>query len=176
VPQDKDLIIAPADGLVTAIRTNIDYPAELGDAAEDLTGTCVSIFLNVFDVHVNRVPVAGKIKAKAYRPGKFVNATLDKASVDNERSSLLIETENGTAVGVVQIAGLIARRIINQAEIGHSFEAGQRYGLIRFGSRVDVYFPAKAAVHVAVGQRMIGGETIIADLGSKAKPRIVKVM
>ena len=164
-PDQSGLVIAPADGLVSAIDL-VTLPDELNLDAAD-AGTIVnrvSIFLNVFDVHVQRVPVSGTIKRVIYRPGKFLNATLDKASDENERSTVLMETMGGQQVAFVQIAGLIARRIINTLANGQSVTAGERYGLIRFGSRVDVYLPFGVQPQVIVGQRMIGGETILADI------------
>ena len=123
----------------------------------------VSVFMSVFDCHVNRAPVAGRIRRIAYRPGKFINAELDKASDDNERNGLVIDTAHGP-VGVVQIAGLLARRIVCDVHPGNEVAAGETYGLIRFGSRVDTYLPAGSRVAVAVGQRTIGGETVLAEL------------
>lgn len=164
VPQQKNLVISPADGLVSKIQSGVSLPAELDQGEGDDEFTRVSIFLNVFDVHVNRIPVDGEIKQVVYKPGKFLNASLDKASEDNERSSVLMKTENDKEIAFVQIAGLIARRIINTLEDGKKVEAGQYYGLIRFGSRVDVYLPEGVEPLVCVGQRMIGGETILADM------------
>jgi phosphatidylserine decarboxylase len=131
----------------------------------------VSIFMNVFDVHVNRAPVAGRIAHIAYIPGKFLNADLDKASRDNERQALIIETGEGARIGVVQIAGLLARRIVRFVDEGQSLAVGQRFGLIRFGSRVDVYLPPGHNALVAIGQRTIAGETVLADLHSKEAER-----
>ncbi|HEY1095818.1 MAG TPA: phosphatidylserine decarboxylase [Alphaproteobacteria bacterium] len=168
-PDQPDLIIAPADGMVSAIE-KVTLPQELNTESTALV-TRVSIFLNVFDVHVQRVPVSGTIKKVIYRPGKFINATLDKASDDNERSTVLMETTSGKQVAFVQIAGLIARRIINTLKADQAVTAGERYGLIRFGSRVDVYLPEGINPHVIVGQRMIGGETIIADLNNAISAR-----
>jgi phosphatidylserine decarboxylase len=161
-PDQAELVIAPADGMVSAIE-QVTLPHELDDEAEEKV-TRVSIFLSVFDVHVQRVPISGKIKKVVYRPGKFINASLDKASEHNERSSVLLETASGKTLAFVQIAGLIARRIINTLKEDQAVNAGERYGLIRFGSRVDVYLPEGVAPQVIVGQRMIGGETVIADL------------
>jgi phosphatidylserine decarboxylase len=127
----------------------------------------VSVFLNVFNVHINRIPANGKILALKYHPGKFFNASLDKASIHNERQSVLMETNNGTKIGFVQIAGLIARRIVCDLEEDQKVLAGQRYGLIRFGSRADIYLPLKTVLMVTEGQTCIGGETIIADLKKK---------
>ena len=169
-PVGSSLVIAPADGIVSAI-VNESLPSEL-DQDDMVIYTRVSIFLNVFDVHIQRVPVAGTILETVYRPGKFLNACLDKASEENERSSVLMETADGKKVAFVQIAGLIARRIINELKKGQVVEAGERYGLIRFGSRVDVFLPPDVLPQVCVGQRMIGGETVMADLASAAPSRI----
>ena len=164
-PSRDGLIVSPADGRVVAVA-EVSPDADLGLGPERRMR--VSIFLNVFDVHVNRVPVAGSVVHRHYRPGKFVNAALDKASVDNERAAITLKIAGshrfaGQRIGVVQIAGLIARRIICGANVGDSFRSGQRYGLIRFGSRTDVYLPPGLAPLVVVGQRMIGGETVLAD-------------
>jgi phosphatidylserine decarboxylase len=164
-PQDPNLIIAPADGLVTMI-TQVTAPLELaGDGG--LTGefTRVSIFMSVFDVHVNRSPVAGTVRRIAYVPGKFLNADLDKASEDNERQHLLIEREDGVKIGFTQIAGLVARRIMSFVKEGDPVAAGERIGLIRFGSRVDVYLPAGTGAQVLLGQRTIAGETVLGAIG-----------
>lgn len=172
-PVREGLIVSPADGMVQMI-VEAPLPPELddckgqGDALCDAgTATRVSVFLNVFDVHVNRIPADGEIKKVVYRPGKFFNACLDKASVDNERSTVLMKL-NGHASSVVfvQIAGLIARRIICQLTAGRTVKAGNIYGLIRFGSRVDIFLPPGVVPLVAVGQRMVGGETVIADFKS----------
>ncbi|MCF8462308.1 MAG: phosphatidylserine decarboxylase [Rickettsiaceae bacterium] len=164
-PIDKNLIIAPADGVIQSITT-CPAPAELKMGEEEMTR--VSIFLSVFDVHVNRIPIDGKIIALAYNPGKFLNASLDKASSDNERQSVVMETSSGEKIIFVQIAGLIARRIICDLEEGQEVKAGERYGIIRFGSRVDVYLPKKIKLNIAVGQLSVGGETILADLSEKS--------
>jgi phosphatidylserine decarboxylase len=171
VPQKDGLIISPADGIVSSI-VKTKAPAELDLDDEEMTR--VSIFLNVFNVHVQRAPIAGKIEKIDYHPGKFLNASLDKASDDNERNSLVIETNEGKKIVVVQIAGLIARRIVCDAKEGQQLEAGERYGIIRFGSRVDVYLPKGVSPLVAVGQTAVGGETIIANLDGKTKARDVK--
>jgi len=161
VPTRPGLVVAPADGLVQSIRT-APPPPELGMGANALPR--ISIFLNVFDVHVNRVPADGTIAASHYRPGRFFNASLDKASEHNERQSLRLHLPDGREIAFVQIAGLVARRIRCDLKVGQAVRAGERFGLIRFGSRVDVYLPAGVAPLVAVGQRMIAGETVIADL------------
>jgi phosphatidylserine decarboxylase len=142
-------------------------PPELG-GPEGLDGqmTRVSIFMSVFDVHINRSPIAGRVRRIAYIPGKFLNADLDKASEDNERQHFLVEGADGVKIAFTQIAGLVARRILSFVREGDSVEAGQRIGLIRFGSRVDVYLPAGTGPRILLGQRTIGGETIIAELGT----------
>jgi phosphatidylserine decarboxylase len=148
-------------------------PEELGLGSAELLR--ISIFLNVFDVHVNRFPVDGRVSAAHYRPGKFLNASLDKASVDNERMSLAIRLPDGRDAAVVQIAGLVARRIICDVSEGAEARAGARYGLIRFGSRVDVYLPAETQPLVIVGQRAVAGETVLADLAGAETARVGEV-
>lgn len=165
-PIREGLIVSPADGLITAITSNVPLPKEIAEEGDPEDFTRISIFLSVFDVHVNRSPVSGTVVKSAYVPGKFVNAALDKASEDNERAAAKLRTKDGKTVGVVQIAGLIARRIITEMKDGTSFKAGQKYGIIRFGSRGDVYLPAGTAPLVCVGQRAVGGETVLADLTS----------
>ena len=167
-PVRDGLVISPADGRVSAID-EVEVPPEL-DLGEE-PRLRVSIFMNVFDVHVNRAPVDGVIRRIAYIPGKFLNAELDKASQDNERQALTLRMPDGTLIGVVQIAGLIARRIVRWVETGDGLMAGQRFGLIRFGSRVDVYLPAGVNAAVCVGQRAVAGETVIADLKVSEGPR-----
>jgi phosphatidylserine decarboxylase len=160
VPVREGLVISPADGRVSSIIACVP-PAELG--LSDTPLTRVSIFMNVFDCHVNRAPVAGRITSVAYRPGLFLNAELHKASDDNERSGMVIETPGGPRYGVVQIAGLIARRIVPFVKQGDSLAVGERFGLIRFGSRVDVYLPEGVKPLVGEGQKAIAGETVLAD-------------
>jgi phosphatidylserine decarboxylase len=165
-PSGKGLVIAPADGRISAIE-EIAPPKEL-----DLDGEKrmrISIFLSVFDVHINRSPVAGKITRMIYVPGKFLNAELDKASEENERQCLTLETSGGTRIGCIQIAGLIARRIVTFVQEGATLEAGERFGLIRFGSRTDIYLPPGAKPAVRVGQTAIGGETVLSCIGSLNK-------
>jgi phosphatidylserine decarboxylase len=170
-PHDPDLIIAPADGLVTMI-TQVSAPLELaGDGGLSGEFTRVSIFMSVFDVHVNRSPVAGMVRRIAYVPGKFLNADLDKASEDNERQHFLVEREDGVKIGFTQIAGLVARRIMSFVKEGDPVAAGERIGLIRFGSRVDVYLPAGTGAQVLLGQRTIAGETVLGTLGVDPKRR-----
>lgn len=159
-PEGDDIVVSPADGVVQAIVAR-PPPAELELGQE--ARTCISVFLNVFDVHVNRAPVGGRIARLAYHPGKFLNAADDKASDENERQSFRIETAGGEVFGLVQIAGLVARRIVRSVEEGEVVAAGQRVGLIRFGSRCDVYLPDGMAPLVGVGQRAVAGETVLAD-------------
>jgi phosphatidylserine decarboxylase len=159
-PVSERLVISPADGRVSLV-TDAVPPPELGLGDKPLPR--VSIFMSVFDCHVNRAPVAGRIERIAYTPGKFLNADLDKASEDNERNAFLIASPAGP-IGVVQIAGLIARRIVCWSKEGQPIAAGERIGMIRFGSRVDVYLPPGAAPLVSAGQTSLAGETIIADL------------
>ncbi len=158
--QGEDLVICPADGVCCFVGPTAP-PPELG---LDPASLRVSVFMNVFNVHVNRTPIAGTIERVEYRPGKFFNASLDKASEFNERCGLTIRRDDGLAVGCVQIAGLIARRIVCRAQTGERYRAGERFGLIRFGSRVDVYLPPGADVQVKVGDRVIAGETIVSRI------------
>jgi len=159
-PVREGLVVSPADGRVSLITTAVP-PLELDLPREAMTR--VSVFMNVFDCHVNRSPVSGRVLQILYTPGLFLNAELDKASEDNERNALVIET-GGTRVGVVQIAGLVARRIVSFARIGDALGVGERFGLIRFGSRVDVFLPLGTQVLVGLGQMAIAGETVLADL------------
>ena len=165
-PRNDKLIIAPADGLITMI-SKVPPPRELAgeEGLPDAEYTRVSIFMSVFDVHINRTPVTGRVRKVAYIPGKFLNADLDKASEDNERQHIVVETPAGVRIGFTQIAGLVARRILTFVREGDQLEAGERVGLIRFGSRVDVYLPAGTGPRVILGQRSIAGETVIAELG-----------
>lgn len=168
VPTREGLIVSPADGIVSLIEMATP-PEELGVGTAPLLR--VSVFMSVFNCHINRAPIAGTVKALAYRPGKFLNASLDKASADNERSSLCIEMADGRQLVVVQIAGLVARRILSFVQKGQALRTGERFGLIRFGSRLDVYLPEGVNPLVALGQTMIAGETVLADLTSKDAPR-----
>ena len=165
-PRGDKFIVAPADGLITLI-TQVPPPPELRgpDGMPDGTYTRVSIFMSVFDVHINRSPISGRIRRMAYVPGKFVNADLDKASEDNERQHFLVEGADGLRIGFTQIAGLVARRILAFVKEGDVVEAGQRVGLIRFGSRVDVYLPTGVAPRVLLGQRSVAGETVLGIVG-----------
>ena len=165
-PLGDGFVISPADGQVSAIEKLVP-PPELDLPREPMLR--ISVFMNVFDVHVNRAPVAAKIKKITYVPGLFLNADLDKASLDNERQAFTLEMGNGLSLGVVQIAGLVARRIVKFVGDGEALQAGQRFGLIRFGSRVDVYVPEGTTICVGVGQRAVAGETVLANLaGSDA--------
>src|SRR6201994_2233058 len=157
------IVVAPADGRVSLIMQALP-PAEVGLGDRPLPR--ISIFMNVFNCHVNRSPMAGRIDRIAYRPGKFINAELDKASEDNERNSLVISTQNYGRIGVIQIAGLVARRIVSFVREGQQIGAGERFGLIRFGSRLDVYLPEGTRALVSEGQTAIAGETTLADFGS----------
>ncbi len=160
-PEGDNIVVSPGDGLVQMVAEGVTPPAELelGDAPH----TRISIFLNIFDVHINRVPIAGKIIAEEYIKGSFLNAELDKASEENERQLLTVENKKGK-VGFVQIAGFVARRILCDIKLGDEVQTGQRFGLIRFGSRVDVFLPKGAKIKVREGQRSIGAETVLAEL------------
>jgi phosphatidylserine decarboxylase len=171
-PMRDGIIVAPADGRISRI-TNAVPPIELGLGYQPLPR--VSIFMSVFDCHVNRSPMTGRIERIAYHAGAFVNADLDKASEANERNGLIITAANGTRIGVVQIAGLIARRIVSFVREGVAVAAGERFGLIRFGSRVDVYLPDGVRPLVAEGQTAIAGETVIADLQAADGGRTFRV-
>jgi phosphatidylserine decarboxylase len=159
-PVREGLVVAPADGRISRITT-VPLPHELGLGATPMLR--ISIFMSVFDCHINRSPVAGRVEKILYQPGKFFNADLDKASADNERNSLVIAVA-GARIAVVQIAGLVARRIVCFVREGQPVGAGERFGMIRFGSRLDVYLPDGTPPLVAVGQSAIGGETVLADL------------
>lgn len=161
-PTNDNLVIAPADGRICMI-SQAPLPKEL-ELEDQSPRTRVSIFMNVFNVHVNRSPVNGEVVGEAYVPGKFVNAELDKASENNERQILLVRDSAGREFGVVQIAGLVARRILCDVGRGSILKAGERFGLIRFGSRVDVYLPAGVEPKVCVGQLTVAGETVLADV------------
>lgn len=167
-PVREGLVLSPADGVVQMVEPAVP-PAELelGDAPR----LRISVFMNVFDVHVNRSPVDGTVDRTSYRPGKFVNAVLDKASEDNERQSIAIQMADDRQIAVVQIAGLIARRIVCDIAEGDSVHAGARFGMIRFGSRVDVYLDAGLSPLVVAGQRAVAGETVFADVASQEGPR-----
>jgi phosphatidylserine decarboxylase len=171
-PVREGIVVAPADGRVSRI-VNAVPPAELGLGDKPLPR--VSIFMSVFDCHVNRSPVSGRIERIAYHAGTFINADLDKASENNERNGLVIVTASGNRIGVVQIAGLIARRIVSFVREGVTIAAGDRFGLIRFGSRLDVYLPDGVRPLVAEGQTAIAGETVLADLRALDPGRTFRV-
>lgn len=170
-PVDDRLVISPADGVISAVGPAIP-PRELGLGGTEMTR--ISVFMDVFSCHVNRAPVRGRVVRVEHRPGKFLNADLDKASTENERNGVVIDSPNGT-VAAVQIAGLVARRIVCWAEAGGNIGVGERFGLIRFGSRVDVFLPPNAAPRVAVGQTAVAGETVIAEFGGDAAAPLVRV-
>ena len=167
-PLRDGLVVASADGEIVAVETVAPPPELALDGGER---TRVSVYLGPFDVHVNRIPIAGRITKSVYVPGAFLNASLDKASEENERRGLVVETPTGTEIAVVQIAGMIARRIVTFAGEGDTVAIGQRFGLIRFGSRVDIYLPPGRTALAAVGQRTVAGETVIADLQSDEPER-----
>lgn len=163
VPQQGGLIVSPADGVVSLIaETPPPLELDLGDAPR----IRVSVFMNVFNCHVNRAPIGGTIRKVVYHTGKFLNASLDKASEHNERNALTIECNDGQTIGVVQIAGLVARRILCEVTQGQSVDTGERFGLIRFGSRLDIYLPTGIQPLVCLGQTMVAGETILANLAA----------
>jgi phosphatidylserine decarboxylase len=162
VPLEDNAIISPADGVVTRVEYGAEAPEELGYGKTKFNK--ISIFLNVFNVHVNRVPLSGSVTKVVYRPGKFLSANADDASVENERNSVVVKNSNGTEIVFVQVAGLVARRIISDLKEGQEVVAGQRYGIIRFGSRADLYFPENVEIKSLLGQTMVGGETIIAKI------------
>jgi phosphatidylserine decarboxylase len=172
VPVNVGLLVSPADGVVSLIERAVP-PAELEMGPGALTR--VSVFMSVFNCHVNRAPIAGRVTAVAYRPGKFFNASLDKASEENERNALAIEMADGRKIAVVQIAGLVARRILCWTRAGQTLRTGERFGLIRFGSRLDVYLPEGVEPQVALGQTTIAGETVIALIGQDAPARAARV-
>lgn len=169
-PQGEGFIISPADGTVLEIDDDVCLPKELGES--EAIYHKIGIFMSVLNVHVNRVPISGKIEKIAYIPGKFFNASLDKASEHNERNAILMKTDNSYPVAFVQIAGLIARRIVCNVKEGDVLKSGERFGIIRFGSRVNVYVPMTAKLNVDIGQTVIGGETILAkrEINEQIKP------
>ncbi len=168
IPQEEGLVMSPADGIVSLIE-ELTPPADMGLGNAPVTR--VSVFMNVFNCHVNRAPIAGKVTNVVYHHGKFLNASLDKASMHNERNSVTIEASDGVRIGVVQIAGLVARRIVCFVSEGDALGVGARFGLIRFGSRLDIYLPEGVAPLVAVGQTAVAGETILADLVNPQQTR-----
>ena len=167
-PQRAGLLVSPADGVISLIEPAVP-PVELGMGEVPMMR--VSVFMNVFNCHVNRMPATGTVSAVSYRPGKFFNASLDKASADNERNSVALDMNDGRRIAVVQIAGLVARRIVCDVQPGAVLKAGERFGMIRFGSRLDVYLPEGVHPLVALGQTMVAGETVLADLHSDEGPR-----
>ncbi len=169
-PQGDSFIISPADGTVLEIDDDVCLPKELGES--EAIYHKIGIFMSVLNVHVNRVPISGKIEKIAYTPGKFFNASLDKANEYNERNAILMRTDNGYPVAFVQIAGLIARRIVYNIKEGDILKSGERFGIIRFGSRVNVYVPMTVKLNVDIGQTVIGGETILAkrEINEQIKP------
>ncbi len=168
IPQEPGLVLSPADGIVSLIEEVVP-PSDMGLGDQALTR--VSVFMNVFNCHINRAPVAGEVVSVVYHHGKFLNASLDKASVHNERNSVTLETAQGMRIGVVQIAGLVARRIVCFVGKGDALGVGHRFGLIRFGSRLDVFLPQGIAPLVCVGQTAVAGETILADLSAPGSAR-----
>jgi phosphatidylserine decarboxylase len=168
-PLREGLIVAPADGRISAVEA-VSPPVDLGLGPEQRVR--ISTFLSIFDVHIQRAPTAGRIERSSYVPGAFLNAALDKASEENERRAYIFARSDGSQIAVVQIAGLIARRIVAFVHEGDNVGAGERIGLIRFGSRVDVYLPPGKTALVAVGQTAIGGETVLADLKSDEPERV----
>lgn len=170
-PVDDRFVISPADGFVSAVGPAVP-PRELELGPGEMTR--ISVFMNVFSCHVNRAPVRGRISRIEHRPGKFLNADLDKASTENERNGLVIESPHGQ-MAVVQVAGLVARRIVCWAEAGTDISVGDRFGIIRFGSRLDVYLPKGAVPRVAIGQTAIGGETVLADFSETASSPLVRI-
>jgi phosphatidylserine decarboxylase len=170
-PVDDRLVVSPADGVVSSVGPAVP-PRELGIGTTEMMR--VSVFMDVFSCHINRAPVRGRITRIEHRPGKFLNAELDKASVENERNGIVIESPNGV-VAAVQIAGLVARRIVCWVEANTSIGVGERLGMIRFGSRVDVYLPQGAVPRVAVGQISVAGETVIAEFGGNAAAPLIRI-
>ncbi len=162
IPVEENVVISPADGVVTRVEYGVEAPDDLGYGKKKFNK--ISVFLNVFNVHVNRVPVGGVITKVSYKPGKFLSANASDASEENERNSAVVKLDSGTEIIFVQVAGLVARRIVSDLREGQKVATGDRYGIIRFGSRADIYLPENVAVKCLVGQTMIGGETIIARL------------
>lgn len=165
IPIQEDILVSPADGVVTRIDYDVEAPEDLGYKGKKFNK--ISIFLNVFNVHVNRVPVGGKIIKTSYQPGKFLSANAENASSQNERNSVVVKTKNKTEIIFTQVAGLVARRIISDIKEDQEVNTGDRYGIIRFGSRTDIYLPENVEINSLVGQTMIGGETIIAKINPK---------
>lgn len=162
IPVEESVIISPADGVVTRVEYGVTAPDDLGYGNKKFNK--ISVFLNVFNVHVNRVPLSGTVTKISYKPGKFLSANATEASDENERNSVVVKTAGGVEIIFVQVAGLVARRIISDLKEGQTVQIGDRYGIIRFGSRADIYLPEDVVIKSLVGQTMIGGETIIAKL------------
>lgn len=162
IPLEENIVVSPADGVVTRVEYGVEAPDDLGYGHKKFNK--ITIFLNVFNVHVNRVPLGGSVVKVNYKAGKFLSANADEASVENERNSVVVRTANGEEIIFVQIAGLVARRIVSELEEGQEVKTGQRYGIIRFGSRADIYLSEDVEIKTLVGQTMVGGETIIAKL------------
>lgn len=162
IPLEEGVIVSPADGIITRVDYGVDAPEDLGYGKKRFNK--ISVFLNVFNVHVNRIPIAGTIKKVSYKPGKFLSANADEASNENERNSVVVKTKDGVEIAFSQVAGLVARRIVCDLKEGQEVKTGDRYGIIRFGSRADIYLPEDVEIKVLVGQTMIGGETTIAKL------------
>ncbi len=160
IPIDENVLVSPADGVVTRVEYGIEPPIEAGFSSKKVNK--ISVFLNVFNVHVNRVPISGTIEDVIYTPGKFYSANLDEASTENERSLAILKTEDGKRIVFAQVAGLVARRIVSDLKKGQIVKTGDRYGIIRFGSRADIYLEEDIQIKALIGQTMIGGETIIA--------------
>lgn len=176
VPQRDGLVVAPADGRIISVMSGCALPDDLSDEDDSADYTKVSIFLSVLDAHVNRVPINGEIIKTFYYEGQFLNAELDKSSEFNERACALIKLSDGKLVGFSQIAGLVARRIVTTLEVGQKRETGEKFGIIRFGSRMDVYLPNGVNALVCKGQRTLAGETILADCQSNETARIAKAL
>lgn len=162
IPVEENILVSPADGVVTHVEYAVQAPEELGYGTKKFNK--ISVFLNVFNVHVNRVPIGGKITKVNYKPGKFLSANSEDASNDNERNSVVVKVKGGKEIIFVQVAGLVARRIVSDIKEGQEVATGDRYGIIRFGSRADLYLPESVSIKSLIGQTMIGGETIIAKL------------
>lgn len=169
IPVQEDILVSPADGVVTRIDYNVEAPEDLGYKGKKFNK--ISIFLNVFNVHVNRVPVSGKVIKTSYKPGKFLSANAENASEENERNSVVVKTKDKSEIIFTQVAGLVARRIVSELKENQEVTIGDRYGIIRFGSRTDVYLPENVSIQSLVGQTMIGGETIIAKFEKTKKTK-----
>ncbi len=162
IPVSDTVVVSPADGVVTNVEYGVEAPDDLGYG--DKKFNKITVFLNVFNVHVNRTPIAGTVVKVNYKPGKFLSANAVEASSENERNSVVVKTQKGDEIVFVQIAGLVARRIISELKEGQEVKMGDRYGIIRFGSRADIFLPENISIKALVGQTMIGGETVIAEI------------